>query len=130
MLNITPAMAEAATAQTADAFAAQAATRPLAGFGAGAFVCEGAWAGSRINEMDALALPRVRSAADLRSTTAVGTGQAQAGPAGAAYKTSVVDIVQVDSVQRDTHNFIQTARLYPVTPGGVGPHPAREPEPV
>jgi hypothetical protein len=130
MLNITPATAEAATAHTADAYAAQAATRPLAGFGAGAFVRDGAWAGFRINEMAALALPRVRSAADFRSTTAISTGHAQAGLAGVAYKTSVVDIVQVDSVQRDTHNFIQTARLYPVTPGGVGPHPAREPVPV
>jgi hypothetical protein len=107
MLNITKAMAEATAARTAGAYAAKAATRPLVGFGAGAFTCEGTWAGSQF------ALRR-----------------AQAGAAGVAYQTSVVDIVQVDSVQRDTHNSIQTARLHPTTQGGVGPHPAREPVPV
>jgi hypothetical protein len=105
VLNITPATAAAATAQTADANATQAAMRPLAGFGAGAFVFAGAWVGS------AFASPR-------------------AGAFGAVGKASVVDVIQVDSVQRHNHNFIQTARLYPVTKGGVGPHPAREPEPV
>jgi hypothetical protein len=130
VLNITPATAEAATAQTADAYANEAATRPLAGFGAGAFAREGAWAGSRIREMAALALSRVRPALGVSGAPASGAGQAQAGAFGAACKTSVVDVVQVDSAQRDTHNFIQTARLYPVTQGGVGPHPAREPEPV
>lgn len=130
MLKITPAKAEAATAKTADAYAMEAATRPLAGFGAGAFVCEGAWAGSRINEMAALALSRVRPALGVNSGIAIGAGLAHAGAFGAAYKTSVVDVVQVDSVQRDTHNFIQTARLNPVAQGGVGPHPEREPEPV
>ena len=129
MLNTSPAMAEARTAQTADAFSIQAATRPLAGFGAGAFVCEGAWAGFRINEMAALAAPRVKPAAGVKASV-IGADQAQAGPAGAGYKTSVVDIVRPDSVQQDTHNFIQTARLYLVTQGGVGPHPEREPEPV
>lgn len=136
MLNITPATAEAITAQTADAYAAQAATRPLAGFGAGAFTCEGTRAGSLLTgslfgEMvTAQALPRVKPAQAAISTTAISTGHAQAGVAGGAYKTSIVDIVQVDSVQRDAHNFIQMARLYPATPGGVGPHPAREPVPV
>jgi hypothetical protein len=130
LLKISPAPAEAATAQTADAYAIEAAMRPLAGFGAGAFVCEGAWAGFGISEMAALALSRVRPAFGVNGTTGIGAGQAQAGAFGAACKTSNADVVQVDSVQRDTHNFIQTARLYPVTQGGVGPHPAREPEPV
>jgi hypothetical protein len=135
VLNITPAKAEAATAQTADAYAIQAATRPLAGFGAGAFMCEGAWAGSLlasplISEMAASALSRVSPAFGVKGTPGIAAGQAQAGAFGAAYKASDVDVVQVDSVQQDTHNFIQTARLYPVTKGGVGPHPAREPEPV
>ena len=126
-----PAMADAHAAQTADAYAAQAATRPLAGFGAGAFPCEGTWAGFRMNEMAAeQALPRIKSAGAVRSSHANGTGGAQAGVAGAAYKTTVVDIVQADWLQLGTHNFIQTARQNPVTPGGVGPHPAREPVPV
>jgi hypothetical protein len=132
LLKMTPATAEAATAQTADAYAFQAAMRPLAGFGAGAFVCEGAWAGSQFaiplsDEMAALAWSGIRPAAGVYGTPAVGAGPAQAGTVG---KTSVIDVVQVDSAQRDNHNFIQTARLYPVTQGGVGPHPAREPEPV
>jgi hypothetical protein len=115
MLNITPAEAEATAVQTAGAYAAQAATRPLAGLGAGAFTCAGTWAGS--------------------SLTGIAAGKAQAGAVGVAYETKFVDIVQVDSVQRDiqngiTHNSIQTARPYPATPGGVGPHPAREPVPV
>jgi hypothetical protein len=140
MLKMTPATAEAATAQTADADAFQAAMRPLAGFGAGAFVCEGAWAGSLFasplfagplsDEMAALAWLGVRSAAGVYGTSAVGAGPAQAGVIGGAGKTSVIDVAQVDSAQRDNHNFIQTARLHPVTQGGVGPHPAREPEPV
>ena len=117
MLKITPAKAEAATAQTADAYADQAAMRPLAGFGAGAFVCAGAWAGLMASplssEMAALAGSRVKPSAF-----------------GAAYKAGVAGVVAADSAQRDNHNFIQTARLYPVTQGGVGPHPAREPEPV
>jgi len=134
MLNTTPATAEAATAQTADAYVAHAVTQPLVGFGAGAFLCAGAGVGSvsasPLSNEAALVLPRIRSAADVKGTTATGMGQAQAGAFGAAYKTSVVDIVQVDSVQLDTHNFIQMARLYPATRGGMGPHPAREPEPV
>lgn len=131
MLNITPATAEAITAQTADAYAAQAATRPLAGFGAGAFTCEGALIGSRRNEMAAaLAAPGINSVFAVTSSTAISKGHAQAGAAGAGYRTSLVDAVQVDSVQRHANNFIQMARLYPVTPGGVGPHPAREPVPV
>jgi hypothetical protein len=125
MLNITPATAEATTAQTANAYALQAATRPFAGFGAGAFMCDGAWVSSQVNEAAALALPRIKPAGG-----AISTGQAQATVAGAAYMTSLVDIVRVDSVHVDAHNSIQTTRLYPTIPGGVGPHPAREPVPV
>jgi len=126
MLNFTPATAEATTAQTADACALQAATRPLAGFGAGAFTCDGARVSSRVNRMAAaLALPRIKPAGG-----AISTGQAQAAVAGAAYMTSLVDIVRVDSIHVDAHNSIQTTRLYPTIPGGVGPHPAREPVPV
>ncbi len=139
MLNITPATAAAATAQTADAYASQAATRPLAGFGAGAFTREGAWVGSRATEKAAvLALPRIKP------VIGASTGCAQAGVGGAAPTTNLVggaqasgqtgiaqlSIVHVDRIQVDTHNFLQMTRLYPVAPGGVGPHPAREPVPV
>jgi hypothetical protein len=121
MMKTTTATASATSAETADAHAAQAATRPLAGFGAGALMHDGAWAGPRVNEMAvALALPRIKSA-----IAAISTGHAQAGVAGAASMTSFVDIVQVD-----TQKCSQMTRLYPATPGGVGPHPAREREPV
>jgi hypothetical protein len=135
LLNITTASAAAAMAQPGDAYAAQAASRPLAGFGAGAFACAGAWSGSvqvsqMKTEMAALGLSRVTPALGVAGRTDASTAQAQARPAGAAQKTSVIGIVQVDSVQRDTHNFIQTALRYPAFAGGLGPHPAREPEPV
>jgi hypothetical protein len=140
MLNITPATAEATAAKTADAYALQAATRPLAGFGAGAFTCEGAWADSRTHGMvAALALPRIKPASGATSSSG-----AQAGVAGAAAVSGAVgsvladtrlahvqeDIFQAGIAQADTDNFIQMTRMYPVTPGGVGPHPAREPVPV
>jgi hypothetical protein len=169
MLNTNPAMAEAITAQTADAYASQAATRPLAGFGAGAFTCEGAWVGSQGNEtVAALALPRIESAVDgisVRSAQAAALGTtwltsevakpdgAHAGGAGSdgafsgtasaastqatAVKATTVQAasakaatVHVSIGQTDSYNFIQMTRLYPVIPGGVGPHPAREPVPV
>src|ERR1700693_5175565 len=86
MLNINPAMAEAITAQTADAYASQAATRPLAGFGAGAFTFEGGWAESQVNETAvALALPRIKSAVD-----GTGVRSAQAAALGATWLTSEV----------------------------------------
>jgi hypothetical protein len=116
MLNTTPAMAGAA-----NAFAAQAATRPLAGFGAGAFTCDGAWVGSRVSEMAAaLVLPRPKAAVG-----AITTGHAQADVVGAAHTSSPVGIVR-----KDTQKLSQMTRIYPATPGGLGSHPAREPEPV
>jgi hypothetical protein len=174
MLNTNPAMAEAITAQTADAYASQAATRPLAGFGAGAFTCEGAWVGSQGNEtVAALALPRIESAVDgisVRSAQAAALGAtwltsevakpdgAHAGGAGSdgafsgtasagstqatTVKATTVKATTVQAAsakaatvhvsigQTDNYNFIQMTRLYPVIPGGVGPHPAREPVPV
>jgi hypothetical protein len=131
MLNITTATADVVMAQTADDFATQAATRPLAGFGAGAFMCDGAPAASQVSEMAAvLALPRVKPAIG-----ASGTGGAKAGVAGADWTARLIDrtelsIARMNHIQADNHNFIQMARQYPVVPGGVGPHPAREPEPV
>jgi hypothetical protein len=134
MLNITPATAAAATAQPADACASQAATRPLAGFGAGAFTREAAWAGTRTSEFAASqALPRIKPAigapgtgSAMSMTSFVGSGQANT----VQFSTAQFGIVHVDSVQGDTHNFIQMTRMYPVIQGGVGPHLAREPVPV
>src|SRR5215469_17239724 len=62
VLKFTPATATLGSA-AAEADAAQAAMRPLAGFGAGAFTCDGALVGSGANELvAALALPRIRGA--------------------------------------------------------------------
>jgi len=141
MLNMTQATAGAttagaSTAQTVDAYASQAAQRPLAGSGAGAFTRDGAWADSQVSEMAvALALPRIKPV-----IAAAITGGAKSGFAGAACTSVLVDrtqgsiarlgVVQVDTDQAGTHNYIQMARQYPVIPGGVGPHLAREPVPV
>jgi hypothetical protein len=118
----------------AEVHAAQAAMRPLAGFGAGAFACDGAWVGSSANQLTAgPVLPRVRGAfAALRpvhARTADAFGGAFRGSsvggnpitvgAGLAYTTN-------GSAQQ----LNQKTRIYPVAPGGLGPHPAREPDPV
>jgi hypothetical protein len=116
MLNYTPATVTPGNA-VADVDAAQAAMRPLAGFGAGAFACGSAWVGSRVSETAAaLALPRIR-----RDLAGISLGHAQAGgPVGGAYEASLAGTKQSN----------QMTRVNPVTPGGVGPHPAREPDPV
>ncbi|HTA07486.1 MAG TPA: hypothetical protein VK836_03190 [Streptosporangiaceae bacterium] len=139
MLNTTPAMAGATTVQTVDAYASQAAQRPLAGFGAGAFTRDGACSGSQVSKMAAaLAVPRIKRVKACAGSAI--TGGAKAGLADATCTNSRVagtqvsiaqlGIVPVDTVQAGSHNFIQMARQYPVIPGGVGPHPAREPVPV
>jgi len=126
MLNFTPATAGAATAQAADAYAAQAATQPLAGFGAGAFLCEGTWAGFRTST----AKTSTAKTSTAKTSTA-GTSGVESSILGRVQADGIrLSKVHVDFVQADTDNFIQTARLYPVTPGGVGPNPAREPVPV
>jgi len=97
---------------------AQAAKRPLAGFGAGAFTCDGVRVGSRATESAAApALPRIR-----RAAAAISQGQAQGGYVGAAHTTGLI--------QATTEQFKQMTRVNPVVPGGLGPHPAGEPEPV
>ena len=116
MLNTT-----SATAGAANAYAAEAATRPLAGFGAGAFTCDGAWVGSRVSEMTVV-LPRPRIKAAIG---AIGTGHAQAAVFGGGRMTRHVGIVQ-----EDAQKLSQKTRIYPVNQGGLGSHPAREPEPV
>ena len=87
MLNFTPATAEAA-----NAYAAQAATRPLAGFGAGAFTCEGAGVGSRANGMAAgPVLPRIKPTA-ISARPLAGRADAQAAAVGGALMTSHVGL--------------------------------------
>ncbi len=118
---------------TAEADAAKAAQRPLAGSGAGAFTCEGPWATSRVSRKAAsAALPRIRHA-EVAGTP----GYAQAGSASRAYPTSLVQVSSVltfavkfgSGLGSGTQHFNQTTRL-PLIPGGLGPHPAREPDPV
>ena len=90
----------------------KAAKRPLAGTGAGAFPCEGAMVGSHAGDVVAArALPR------FRWTTVAAA--------------SVVSASKGDGYQPTSRNeFEHTTQISLVIPGGVGPHPVREPEPV
>jgi hypothetical protein len=89
----------------------KAAMRPLAGFGAGAFVCVGALAGSHAGDVIASpVLPRPRWA----SAGSAASAQVRGG----YLHTSRPQFEQ------------QTTLIVPVIPGGVGPHPVREPGPV
>jgi hypothetical protein len=97
-----------------------AAMRPLAGFGAGAFPSagsiafgtpEGSCAGSYTREdVTACALPRLQWAFGAGAGSALGNGGAMA----ASYS------------QFEQHQILRD----PVAPGGMGPNPVREPEPV
>ena len=121
MENITPAKAGVTQPYTRLAHAAQAVQRPLAGFGSGAFARDGAWVGSCADEVAAaLALPSIGQAAAAKRT-----GHAQAGVVSAGHMTSLASTGELD-----TDHFNLMARINPVIPGGVGPHPAREPDPV
>jgi hypothetical protein len=166
VLKFTPATATLGSA-AAETDAAQAAMRPLAGFGAGAFTCDGAPAGSGASELAAsLALPRIRG-----GVAATSPARAQAHGRGCgAYQLGTVDIssVRTSSVRKNavgvgtistsavrtstvrtstvgistvgtsnvgtsnvsTQQFDLMAPISPAAPGGLGPHPAREPEPV
>jgi hypothetical protein len=137
MLNIT--LAEVTPGNTnavAEVYIAQAAVRPLAGFGAGAFACDGAWVGSSANQPTAgPALPRVRGAfADVRPVNAPdGFGGAFGSRIVGHASTIAASTVGAGTASTRSGNGNQlnpTTRIYPVTPGGLGPHPAREPEPV
>ena len=118
----------------AEVYAAQAAMRPLAGFGAGAFACDGARVGSSANQLTAgPALPRIRGAFAAVRPVHARTADAFAG----AFRGSSVGngTITVGAGTASTRNgsakqLNQMTRIYPVTPGGLGPHPAREPDPV
>lgn len=151
MLNFTPATAIHGSA-AAETDAALAAMRPLAGFGVGAFTCE-ARVGSGSNGLAASpSLPGIRGAvvaasipahaqADGRGTGAYQLGAYKSGTVGistvgastvrtSTVGTSTVRTTTVGTSSVGTQQFSVMALINPVTPGGLGPHPAREPEPV
>lgn len=141
VLKITPATAVPGSA-AAEVDAAQAAMRPLAGFGAGAFTCDGAFVGSGANGLAASrALPRIPGAVAATSSARAqahgrGRGGYRLGTVGTStarkstVRTSNVHGSTVGTSGVATQQFDLMARINPVTPGGLGPHPAREPEPV
>ncbi|HTZ93206.1 MAG TPA: hypothetical protein VMB74_12485 [Streptosporangiaceae bacterium] len=110
----------------ADVDATPAAMRPLAGSGAGAFTCDGAWDGTSADQFAAvLALPRIRPPFAVGPQVQARTADAY----GSGYQGSTVRIGALGSGgSSKQHN--QMTRIFPVAPGGVGPHPAREPDPV
>jgi hypothetical protein len=117
MLNFKPTAKSGSPAAKADA-----AMRPLAGLGAGAFASEGALLGSGASERTASpALSRMRGA--FAATSPLGA-QAHGRGCG-AYQPGTIGGNTVG-----TSTISLMARINPVTPGELGPHPAREPEPV
>jgi hypothetical protein len=122
---------------------ADACRHSLAAPRAGAFVCEGASIGSRASVMVApvflpeISLPGVRWAAGYAEAGHAGIGAAAAMSIGASggsvFGGSSVfggggGVIGDRKVK--TQQLNQTTRINPVIPGGVGPHPAREPDPV
>jgi hypothetical protein len=126
------------TSTVAEVRAAQAAMRPLAGFGAGAFACDGAWVGSSASQLVAgPALPRIRGAfaagrpVHARTADAFGGAfRARSVGGGSALIASTHGVGMASTRSGSTKQHNQTTRIYPVIPGGLGPHPAREPDPV
>jgi hypothetical protein len=125
------------TSTVAEVRAPQAATRPFAGFGAGAFACDGAQVGSVAKQLTAgPALPRIRGTfAAVRPLHAGAAEAAGRGFRGSAIGGSTIGGSNVGTGMAGTRNggakqINQSTRIYPVAPGGLGPHPAREPDPV
>jgi hypothetical protein len=124
---------------------AKAAQRPLAGFGMGAYFCDGVLVGSAlvgvafpgvvaakgIETAAPLALPRVKWA-----VPAISEGCVPAGASGPGYQASIPAKAEKFAAQKfaaqkfQAQHFDHLTRVNPVLPGGVGPHPVREPEPV
>jgi hypothetical protein len=123
MLNFT-ATAKSGS-QAAEANAAWADVRPLADLGAGAFASEGAWVGSGASKRVASrALPRIRRAFAPASSP---VGAQAHGRGCGAYQPGMIG---GNSVGTSTSTTSLMTLVNPVIPGGLGPHPAREPEPV
>src|SRR5215469_3869462 len=141
VLKFTPATATLGSA-AAEADATQAAMRPFAGFGAGAFTCDGALVGSGANELAASpVLSRIRGAVAATSPACAqahgrGFGALQVGKVGTSHvstsyvRTSTVRTSTAGISNGGTQQFDLMAPISPAAPGGLGPHPAREPEPV
>ncbi len=129
---------------------AKAAQRPFAGLGMGACSSNGASAGSAI---DAPAIPGMGAASGIqtaaalalpRVTWAVPAMSKDHAPARAhgngylaSFQTKIEQFSapqfkaqQFGTAQFDAQQFELVTRAIPVYRGGVGPHPAREPEPV
>ncbi len=88
----------------------KAATRPLAGYGAGALLCGGVLAGSVAGGVVAMHVrPRLPWAAADAGSASGRSGSQSAIRTQFEHKTQIID---------------------PVAPGGLGPHPVREPEPA
>jgi len=141
MLNFTPAevtpgdlvlTSTVLTDTVAEVRAPQAAMRPIAGFGAGAFACGGVEVGSAAKQLTAgPALPRIRDAFAAVRPVRPWAADAFEG----AFRASAIGGSSVGTGMSSTRNggakqLNQTTRIYPVAPGGLGPHPAREPDPV
>jgi hypothetical protein len=160
VLKFTPATATLSSA-AAETDAAQAAMRPLAGFGAGAFMCDGVLVGSGASELTAWrALPLIRGTVAATSPASAqahgrGCGAHQIGAVGTSgvrgsgvastvrksaagigsistsnVRTTTVRTSTVGASSVGTQQFDLMTRISPAAPGGLGPHPAREPEPV
>ena len=119
MLNLAATAKSGSPAAEANAVA----MRPLAGLGAGAFASEGAQVGSGASKRVASpALPRIRgafaAATSQRGAHAHGRGCGAYQPGMTGGNTAGTSTISL------------MALISPVTPGGLGPHPAREPEPV
>jgi hypothetical protein len=132
---------------------AKAAQRPLAGSGIGAHLCDGLvdaalvgvsgpelGAPMGIETAAALALPRAKWAAAISG----GHAPANASDAGRQvgiqaktaqyipqqFKAQQFKAQQFNSQQSNAQQYEHVTRVNPAFRGGVGPHPAREPEPV
>jgi len=111
-----PANAVPSEAMLAAANKASAA-RPLAVYGPGAAACAGAWIGGGYPAGTAGGVGKVMGGDALGFVEAIKPPKVRYS---ATNGSNVQSIVQ--------HNTM--TRLIPVLPGGVGPHPAREPKPA
>jgi hypothetical protein len=153
VLKFTPATATLGS-PAAEADAAQAAMRPLAGFGAGAFTCDGVLVGSgasaRVHgrgcgahQVGTDGISGVRTSSVRKSAVGVGTistshvrtstvrtSTVRTSTAGISFVGTSTGISTAGTSTVGTQQFDLMTRISPAAPGGLGPHPAREPEPV
>jgi hypothetical protein len=128
---------------------AEAAQRPLAGSGIGAHLRDGlvdaALVGVSRAELGApmgiemaatLARPRVKSAAPINGGHAPADASGEScqvsflATTGIQAKTARFEARQFKVQQSSAKQYEYTTRVNPAFPGGVGPHPEREPDPV